>query len=117
LFKKMANSFYELAFWIKLDVNPEEELKKIIELIKKYKGEVFYESGLKKRRMAYPIQKEIMGYFGYVLFNGTKETPVKVNEDLRFFKNVLRYLIVKRKVLSSKEKPENIPAENISQQA
>jgi ribosomal protein S6 len=111
----MANLFYELAFWIKLDANPEEELKKIIELIKKYKGDVFYESGLKKRRTAYPIQKEIMGYFGYVLFNGTKETPVKVNEDLRFFKNVLRYLIVKRKVLSSKERPENIPAENIPQ--
>jgi ribosomal protein S6 len=112
----MVDLFYELAFWIKLDANPEEELKKIIELIKKYKGEVFYESGLKKKRMAYPIQKEIIGYFGHILFNGTKETPVKVNEDLRFFKNVLRYLIVKRKVLSTKEGVQNITAENISKQ-
>lgn len=96
--------FYELAFWIKLDASPEEEVKKILDLIKKHKGEVFYESGVKKRKMAYPINKEIMGYFGYVLFRGGKETPVKVNEDLRFFKNILRYLIVKRKVLSPKEK-------------
>jgi len=105
----MSAPFYELAFWIKLDANPEEEVKKVIDLIKKHKGEVFYESPFKKRKLAYPIQKEIMGYFGYVLFNGTKETPVKVNEDLRFFKNILRYLIVKRKVLSNKERVENIP--------
>jgi len=102
----MTEQFYELAFWIKLDANPEEELKKVIDLVKKYKGEVFYESSLKKKRTAYPIQKEIMGYFGYILFKGTKETPVKVNEDLKFFKNILRYLIIKRKFLSNKEKVE-----------
>ncbi len=104
----MTGPFYELAFWIKIDANPEEELKKIIDLIQKYKGSVFYESGLKKKRMAYPIQKEIMGYFGYVLFNGEKETPVKINEELKFFKNVLRYLIVKRKVLNNKERVEQV---------
>lgn len=100
----MNKQLYEISFWIKLNVDVEKEIEKIINLIQKNEGEIVYKDIPQKREMAYPINKEKLGYFYYIVFNAPKEKVEKIKKDLLFFKNILRYLVVKRKVLFPKEK-------------
>lgn len=100
----MSKQLYELSFWIKLNADTEKELEKIINLIQKNDGEVIYKEIPQKREMAYPINKEKIGYFSYIVFRLPKEKTENIKKDLLFFKNLLRYLIVKRKILFPKEK-------------
>lgn len=100
----MGKQLYEISFWIKLNADAEKEMEKITDLIQKNDGEIVYKDIPQKREMAYPINKEKIGYFSYVVFKGQKDKVEKINKELLYFKNVLRHLIVKRKVLLPKEK-------------
>lgn len=95
---------YELSFWVKLDSEPEKEIKAIVDLINKNNGEIIFTDVAKKRELAYPINKEKVGYFSYLIFKMDKSQIEKINKELFALKNILRHLIVKRKVLNSKEK-------------
>lgn len=97
---------YEVSFWIKLEADPEKEVGEIIDLINKNKGEIIFQDVIKKREMAYPIKKEKIGYFTYIVFKIDKNKIEKINKELLLSKNILRHLIVKRKVLAQKEKKE-----------
>ncbi len=100
----MDKQLYELSFWIKLDSDPEKEINSIIDLINKNKGEIIYIDIAKKKELAYPVKKEKIGYFSYLVFKINKESIEKINKELLVAKNLLRHLIVKRKELTPKEK-------------
>ena len=100
----MGKQLYELSFWIKLNADTEKELEKIINLIQKNEGEIVYKDIPQKKEMAYPINKEKVGYFSYIVFKAPKDKIERIKKDLLFFKNLLRYLIIKRKILFPKEK-------------
>lgn len=95
---------YELSFWVKLDSDPEKEIKDIVDLINENKGEIVYTDVAKKKELAYPINKEKIGYFSYLVFKIDKGQIEKINKELLLSENILRHLIIKRKELTPKEK-------------
>ncbi len=100
----MENQLYEISFWVKLNADVEKEIEKIINLIQKNNGEIIYKDAPKKKEMAYPIKKEKTGFFSYIVFKLEKDKIENIKKELLFYKNILRFLIVKRKVLLQKEK-------------
>ena len=91
--------FYELAFWLK-DEGPmhdpasefEEAKKTIVEL----GGEIRRASHPRRRRLAYRIKKQMVGFFSYIHFHLRTSALHELREALEHNKNILRYLIVKK---------------------
>lgn len=68
-----------------------DEVKKIVEANAKV-TEV-KEMGLKK--LAYPIKKEVNGYYYLINFSAEKKVIAEINRKLSINENVLRHLIIK----------------------
>lgn len=100
----MKWQLYEISFWIRLNSDVDKEIEKIVNLLQKNGGEIIYKDTPKKKELAYAIDKEKVGYFFYIVAKLEKDKIVKIKKELLFYKNILRYLIIKRKALFQKEK-------------
>ncbi len=69
-----------------------ENVKKLAESLKA-KVDSFKEMGQKK--LAYPIKKEISGYYYVITMTASKETIKEVNRKMSIDENVIRHLIIK----------------------
>ena len=89
---------YEMMFIIKAGnegaavAGASEEVKKIVES-NKAKVSEFKDLGLKK--LAYPIKKEVNGYYYLINFSANKDVIAEINRKLSINENVLRHLIIK----------------------
>lgn len=107
----MANekkqNFYELGYHLSPAI-PEAELAlatdKIKSLIEKLDGEVKF-GDVKKRRLAYPLQKHLESYFGFVKFALEPEKMEKLKNELKLDKQVLRFLVLSLKPEQFEQKP------------
>lgn len=91
-------SNYEMMFIIKSNSEADnatknaEEIKKIVSS-NGAKVVDFKELGLKK--LAYPIKKEINGYYFLMHFTSEKNAIAEINRKISINENVLRHLIIK----------------------
>ncbi|MBD3359726.1 MAG: 30S ribosomal protein S6 [Candidatus Buchananbacteria bacterium] len=97
---------YELLYIVPISYSV-DELKpiteKIIKLIKDYNGEITKEEDLGKLKLAYPIKQQSHGYYQLVEFKLPTNVLKSLNESLRLINEVLRFLIVKKKIKTEKE--------------
>jgi small subunit ribosomal protein S6 len=89
---------YECMFITDVQL-PAEQLKDLVELIKKLisenSGEVIDYQNLGERRLAYPIQNKFHGVYGLVSFNAENNTLKALNERLGYEDRLVRYMITK----------------------
>lgn len=89
---------YEMMFIVKATMEESsvkaaaENVKKLAESLKA-KVDSFKEMGQKK--LAYPIKKEISGYYYVITITASKETIKEVNRKMSIDENVIRHLIIK----------------------
>ena len=89
---------YEMMFIVKATMEESsvkaaaENVKKLAESLKA-KVDSFKEMGQKK--LAYPIKKEISGYYYVMTMTASKETIKEVNRKMSIDENVIRHLINK----------------------
>lgn len=89
---------YEMMFIVKATMEESsvkaaaENVKKLAESLKA-KVDSFKEMGQKK--LAYPIKKEISGYYYVMTMTASKETIKEVNRKMFIDENVIRHLIIK----------------------
>lgn len=89
---------YEMMFIVKATMEESsvkaaaENVKKLAESLKA-KVDSFKEMGQKK--LAYPIKKEISGYYYVMTMTASKETIKEVNRKMSIDENVVRHLIIK----------------------
>ncbi len=89
---------YEMMFIVKSS-NEESDVKKVADSVSKVakdnkaKNIEMKELGLKK--LAYPIKKEINGYYYLLTFEAEKETIVELDRKTSINENVIRHLIIK----------------------
>jgi small subunit ribosomal protein S6 len=97
---------YELLYIVPISYSV-DELKpiteKVVKLIKDYNGEITKKEDLGKLKLAYPIKQQNHGYYQMVEFNLAKNNLKKLNEALRLINEVLRFLIIKKKIKTEKE--------------
>ncbi len=107
---------YELTYII--DTKLEETARK--ELIEKFSGLIQQNGGevekvdetWGKRRLAYPINDMLEGYYVLVTFQGEGDLPREIERNLEINESVLRYLIIKlvEKKHSVKPRPVRVQA-------
>ncbi len=104
--QEILTDHYELLYIVPANYTT-KELKPIIEktssLIKEQNGEITKEDTLGKLKFAYPIKNQSHGYYQLYEFNLPKENLQKLNNALSLINEILRFLIVKKKVKTEKE--------------
>lgn len=89
---------YEMMFIVKATMDS-ENVKATAEGIKKLvtdlKGNVVEYKELGEKKLAYPIKKELNGYYFLMQFEANKEVESELNRKAGLDENVLRHLIIK----------------------
>ncbi len=89
---------YEMMFIVKATMDS-ENVKATAESIKKLvtdlKGNVVEYKELGEKKLAYPIKKELNGYYFLMQFEANKEVEAELNRKAGLDENVLRHLIIK----------------------
>lgn len=88
---------YEIAYIISSSIAEEavmEHSQKIAALIEAEKGIISHSETPQKRRLAYPIEKENNGYFGWIKFTALPDTIAGLEKKLKTATSLLRHLIV-----------------------
>ena len=89
---------YEMMFIVKATMES-ENVKATAESIKKLvtdlKGNVVEYKELGEKKLAYPIKKELNGYYFLMQLEATKEAEAELNRKAGLDENILRHLIVR----------------------
>ena len=88
---------YEIMFILKS--NEEEAIKSQVSelkaIITDMKGEITNEKEMGNRKLAYPINKELNGYYYVINCNANSEVVAEFDRKARINENVIRHLIIK----------------------
>ena len=88
---------YEIMFILKS--NEEEAIKSQVSELKSIitdmKGEIESEKEMGNRKLAYPIKKELNGYYYVMVVNANNEAVAEFDRKSRISENVLRHLIIR----------------------
>lgn len=115
-----AKRNYEISFWLSSELNDdklEESFNKIKGVITKLGGIIGLSQLPQLKQLAYPIKKEMNGYFGYFQFMISPNHLKDIKSVLDKENIILRYLIIALPA-STKEirtKSHFRPKENVSQ--
>ena len=89
---------YEMMFIVKTTID-EEAVKKTFEdtksIITSMKGEITDSKDLGQKKLAYPIKKELNGYYFVMQLESSKEAVAELDRKTALDENVIRHLIVK----------------------
>ena len=88
---------YEIAYILRSSIAEEtvaEHAQKIAALIEAEKGIISHSEIPKKRRLAYPIEKEGLGYFGWIKFAALPDAIAAIEKKLKAATSLLRHLVV-----------------------
>ena len=91
-------SNYEMMFIVK-PLADENDVKKVYENIKSIitsmKGEITNTKELGSKKLAYPINKEITGFYYVINFTSSSEAKNELDRKARIDENVLRHMIIR----------------------
>ena len=93
----MDKQLYEFSYWLGLETEPEAEEQKLLGLITKAGGEVAEKVMPRKRRLAYPIEKQTMASLGTIYFWLVPEVIPGLKEEIRQVRTILRSILLRRK--------------------
>lgn len=89
---------YEVMFIVK-SANESNEIKAAAEAMKQIitdnKGNVVEFNELGEKKLAYPIKKEISGYYYVMIIEANKEAINELDRKAFINENILRHLIIK----------------------
>ena len=97
---------YELLYIIaaKQAVDDLEQVyKRVHEIIEEHDAVITHEQEFRRSRLAYPVQHVHQGIYILIEFDGEKEKVAKIEQELKHTPEVLRQMIIKRRILSDKE--------------
>lgn len=89
---------YELMFIVKttMETSAATDLANSYKkLITDEKGEVTNFKEMGQRKLAYPIKKEINGFYYLINFNASVETIKELDRRFRLDENIIRHMIIK----------------------
>ena len=88
---------YEIMFILKS--NEEEAIKTQVSefkaIITDMKGKIENEKEMGNRKLAYPIKKELNGYYYVMNVNANNEAIAEFERKARISENVLRHLVIR----------------------
>lgn len=95
---------YEISFLAK----EESALPELLKFLKEEGAEITFEGSLRPLELSYPIRKETRAHFGFFHFRALPEKLKPIEEHLRTYAGVLRYLIVTPPFARTSESPMRV---------
>ena len=90
---------YEMMFIVKSQ-GEEKDVKGVFSAVEKIlkdnKAKISESKDLGLKKLAYPIKKEINGYYGLITFEVEKDAIAEIKRKISINESVLRHLIVKK---------------------
>ena len=89
---------YETVYVLKSDITDEDATtihSKVDEVIGKFKGGVKARDDWGLRELAYPINKETMGKYNVVVYEGNPGVVEEIERHFKILPNVVRFLTVR----------------------
>ena len=90
---------YELALVVSAKIEDDARtavVDKAKAIIEKAGGTITNVDEWGRKRLAYEIQKMKEGYYYFIAFDGSSESPAQVEANVRIMESVLRYLCVRQ---------------------
>lgn len=88
---------YEMMFIVKTTID-EGAIKSVAENLKSVitsmKGEITEEKEIGNKKLAYPINKEITGYYYVLNFNANNEIVAELDRKAKIDENIIRHMII-----------------------
>jgi small subunit ribosomal protein S6 len=97
---------YEILYILPISLTPEETapfVEKVAAFIKDNGGEITKDDNLGKQKFAYPIKALTHGYYFLYEFDLPKAHLSKLNRSIQLMPEVVRYLIVKKRVKTEQD--------------
>ncbi|MDD2238605.1 MAG: 30S ribosomal protein S6 [Bacilli bacterium] len=88
---------YEIMFIVKTTIDEQEAKKSAANLksiITDMKGEIIEFKEIGQKKLAYPIKKEVTGFYYLIVCNTNAETILEFERKTRIDENILRHLII-----------------------
>ncbi len=89
---------YEIMFIVKTTIE-EDAIKKTVSdfksIITDLKGEILEEKEMGQRKLAYPINKEVNGFYYVMVVNANGEIVSEFDRKAKINENIIRHLIIK----------------------
>lgn len=98
---------YEMMYIIPMKYAVEDLesiFKKVRETLQKFGGEITSEKNLGNQKLAYPIKQVLQAYYIILEFDCEKENIKPFERSLRLIDEVLRHMIVTKKIKTAEEK-------------
>ncbi len=92
---------------------------KIEDLVKKSTSAIHYRQPLDRKRLAYPINNQLFGYYFLMEFDAETSTIAQVNNALRLWPDILRHHIITKKTAGkplSRERKNSLEQEAFGKQ-
>lgn len=95
--EKKDKNLYEIGFLLDGDLEDTEALstKKTVEDFLGTLGPITEQGEPVKQPLSYRIMKKKNAYFSWVRFEADSSAPGQIKENLRYNKNILRYIVLK----------------------
>ena len=90
---------YEIMFIVKATISEDEQKKYVEEvqkLVKDNKGKVVEFKEMGRKKLAYPINKEVSGFYYLMNVEASAEAIKGFDRKLRINENTIRHLILKK---------------------
>ena len=90
---------YEVMFIVKSTLDEQslnKEVKAIQSIVTSKKGEIIDFKDMGRKKFAYPINKEISGFYYLINLEATKEAREELDRKLRINENIIRHLILNK---------------------
>lgn len=89
---------YEIMFIVKTTIE-EEAVKNTISTFKSIitdlKGEILEEKDMGQKKLAYPIKKELNGFYYVMVVNANGEIVSEFDRKAKIDENIIRHLVIK----------------------
>ena len=89
---------YEMMFIVKATIE-EAKVAEVAENLKSVitsmKGEITDSKDMGQKKLAYPIKKELTGFYFVVNFNADNEAVAELDRKARIDESVIRHMIIK----------------------
>jgi small subunit ribosomal protein S6 len=115
----MKNFIYESAVIINAaleDNQIESEINRLKEFITNNGGQIFDFENWGRKRLAYPIQKNKIGYYAIFRFNAQPTLLAKLERFYNLNENIIRYLTIKLNKIALEQIESNKTQNNTSKE-
>ena len=88
---------YEIMFILKSneDTAIKKEISDLKKVITSMKGKITDEKDMGNKKLAYPIDKQVNGYYYVINCDANSETVAEFNRKARINENVIRHIIIR----------------------